>query len=350
AGVTEDATVYTYGNHHFQAWKQVTFDGNKFIPGSADISVSPNNTTTGISTSYSGTLFGGIADSVARREVARKRGQAEAIAAQRVSSRVLPEFGRDVDKKIESMNTDLDTGVNARLKQKDLWPSATSYRSSEEDMHVNLRLMADHELAGGDGPYVSVPATGFVVVLHESLLNNSMDRLKFAGRTMTEGELKAEIEKSFEELLGRPLEAAKRIEEKVPPSSDPATFIFPDKDPIQFRVDNGQLTVIIRAGLKKKDGEEDIPTQEITVPLMFQIEGADLVIASGQIGVSPVEAPKNPGLQIARSGIVRTKIHNLLPTRKFDRFSSIKTGLQKPVQVGATSIKAAGGWMVIAFD
>lgn len=351
SGVTDQATVFTSGYHQFQAWKPVTFDGNKFIPGKSDITVSANNTTTGVSTRASGIpLFGGIADSIARGEVENRRGQAEAIAAQRVSSRVLPEFSQEVDKKIATMNQDLDAGVNARLKKKDLWPSATSYRSSEDEMRANLRLMASHELAGGDGPFTGVPATGFVVAMHESLFNNSIDRLKLGGRTLSEAELKAELEKSFEELLGRPLNAAKKIADGAPPSSDPATFIFAAHNPIQFRVDHGQLTLVIHAGLKQKDGEEDIPTQEITVPLTFKIADKDLVIESENVGVSPVEAPKNPTLQIARSGVVRTKIQNALPTRKFDRFVTINKGLQTPVPVGMTSIKAAGGWMVISFE
>ncbi len=350
AGVTQEATVYTQGYHRFTAWKPVMYDGNKFTTGPGDVSVSPHNTTTGVSTQYSGGLFGGFADSIARNEVAKRQGQSEAIAAQRVSSRVLPEFGAEVDKKIAQMNNDLVNGVNARLKKKDLWPSATSYRSTEEEMRAHLRLMAEHELAGSDSPYIGSASTGFVVAMHESLFNNSMDRLKFAGRTMTEGEVKAEIEKSFEELLGHPFKMAKKVAESAPPSSDPATFIFPDKDPIQFRVDNGQLTLIIRAGLKQKEGEEDIPTQEITVPLMFKTEGKNLVVESGQVGVSPIEAPKNATLQIARSGIVRTKIQSALPTRKFDRFVAIDKDVPKPVTVGVTSIKAAGGWIVVTFE
>ncbi|MCX7418796.1 MAG: hypothetical protein NT013_04565 [Planctomycetia bacterium] len=351
SGVTQDATVFTSGYHRFQAWKPVTFDGTKFIPGQADISVAANNTTTGVSTRASGIpIFGGIADSIARGEVENRRGQAEAIAAQRLSSRVLPEFTQEVDKKLAAMNTDLDSGVNARLKKKDLWPSATSYRSSEDEMRANLRLMATHELAGGDGPFTSVPTTGFVVAMHESLFNNSMDRLKFGGRTISEAELKTELSKSFEELLGRPLNAAKKIADGAPPSNDPATFIFPEHNPIQFRVDNGLLTLVIHAGLKQKEGEEDIPTQEITVPLSFKIDGKDLVIESGNVGVSPVEAPKNATLQIARSGVVRTKIQNALPTRKFDRFVTIDKGLQTPVSVGINSVKTAGGWMVLTFE
>lgn len=348
-GVTEEANVYTYGTHTFKAWKPILFDGNKFTTGAADISVWPHNQTTGVSTKYSNVpLFGGFADSIAMGEVAERRPQAEAIAAQRVSSRVLPEFNTEVDAKIEDANKDLEAKVNSKLRQKELYPSAASYRSTEEDLRVSTRLMADHELAGGDGPFVSVPANGFVVALHESLLNNSLDRLKIAGRTMTEDELAKEIEDSFSDLLGRKFNAAKKIEEAAASPKEPATFVFPDKDPIRFRTSNGQLTLVLKAGLKQKD--EDIPTQEITVPLMFRIEGTNFVVESGEVGVSPVDPPANAGLQIARAGVVRNKIKNALPTRKFDRFASIDKNRQTPIQVGLSQVKATGGWLTLSFE
>ena len=350
-GVTSEANVYTRGNHTFKAAKPVTFDGTRFATGAAEISVWPNNQTTGVSTKYDNVfLFGGIANSIARGEVADRRGQSEAVAADRIRSKVLPEFNQEVDTKIVNLNKDLEEKLNAKLREKDLMPSATNYRTTEEDLRVNLRLMADRELAGGDGPFVTVPSTGFVVALHESLINNSIDRLKFSGRTMTEKEVASEIEKSFSDLLGRPFNPTKKIDAAAEGSKEPATFIFPDKDPIRIRINNGQLTLVIRAGLKQGSGEEDIPTQEISVPLMFSVEGTQLVIESGDVQVAPVAPPSNAAIQITRATVVRTKIHNALPTRKFDRFIDIDKNRQKPIQLGLAQIKAAGGWLSISFE
>lgn len=350
-GVTQEANVYTQGHHVFKAWKPVTFDGTKFATGPADVNVWPHNTTTGVTTKYDNMfLFGGIANSIAQDEVASRRGQAEAIAAERVRSKVLPEFNQEVDTKIGTLNKDLEDKVNAKLREKELMPSASNYRTTEEDLRANLRLMADRELAGGDGPFVTVPSSGFVVALHESLLNNSLDRLKFAGRTMTDKEVASEIEKSFSDILGRQLNATKKIEAAGEQAKEPTTFIFPEKDPIRIRVSNGQLTLVIRAGLKQKPGEEDIPTQEITVPLMFRIEGTNLVIESGDVGVAPVEPPANAAIQITRATVVRSKVHNALPTRKFDRFVSIDKNRQTPINLGVAQVKAAGGWLSLAFE
>lgn len=350
-GVTSEAQVQTSGHHVFKATKPLTFDGEKFATGPAQVSVWPRNTTLGVSTKYDNMfLFGGIANSIAQDEVAKRRGQSESIAAERVRSRVLPEFNQEVDSKIGDLNKNLEEKVNAKLREKDLMPSATNYRTTEDDLRANLRLMDDRELAGGDGPFVTVPSTGFVVALHESLLNNSLDRLKFAGRTLTEDQLASEIEKSFSDLLDRPIKATQKIESAGEGTKEPATFIFPSTDPIRIRLNNGQLTLVIRSGLKQEAGKDDIPTQEITVPLMFRVEGTDLVIESGDIEVAPVDPPANAALQITRASVVRTKLKNALPTRKFDRFINIDKNRQKPIQLGIAQVKATGGWLSLSFE
>ena len=83
---------------------------------------------------------------------------------------------------------------------------------------------------------------------------------------------------------------------------------------------------------------------------MFRIEGTHFVVESGEVGVSPVEAPANAGLQIARAGVVRNKVKNALPTRKFDRFVSIDKNRQTPIQLGLAQVKATGGWLTLSFE
>src|SRR5262249_39561583 len=63
SGYTDQATVYTYGNHYFTASKRIGFDGQKFWTQPARISVSANNTTTGADTHMG--LFNGIARRIA---------------------------------------------------------------------------------------------------------------------------------------------------------------------------------------------------------------------------------------------------------------------------------------------
>ena len=49
-------------------------------------------------------------------------------------------------------------------------------------------------------------------MLHESLINNALDSLELAGRTLTESELKASVESKLTEVLGRPFSFAEQEE------------------------------------------------------------------------------------------------------------------------------------------
>ena len=85
--------------------------------------VQPSNTTTGASTAISGfPIFGGIADSIAVGEAERRRGESEAIAAERLQSRVVPEVDARVDELIQDANSRLHTDLHKRLREAGVYP------------------------------------------------------------------------------------------------------------------------------------------------------------------------------------------------------------------------------------
>ena len=68
-GDAGNAVVYTRGSHSFYGRKGVLFDGNQFVTFPADVNVSANNRTTGVSTGFSWIpLLGNIADNIAYSE------------------------------------------------------------------------------------------------------------------------------------------------------------------------------------------------------------------------------------------------------------------------------------------
>ncbi len=357
-GVTEQATIFTSGYHNFWAYKEVRFDGDSFSTSPARVSVNANNTTTGARTTISGfPIFGSIADSIAVRAAEKKRPQSEAIARGRVSSKVAPRLDSEVNEQFAQVNRDMESETNARLKELGLYPDAKSFRSTDTQMRASTRLMHSGEAGGGQPGSTVNSSNGLVAHVHESLMNNSMARLNLAGRTMTEADLQAEIEDFFSRLTGEefkfeedpdavPEPAAEEEEEE----KEPAVFIFPDSDPIRMRARDGVLTLIIRTGLKQPD-DEDIPTQIIEVPLSFEIQGDNILVTSGEVAVKPVERPSSLTVQIARAGIVRSRIQDTLPDREFDRVIAIDRGDgQGTIDVKVTEIAALDGWLSVVVE
>jgi hypothetical protein len=349
-GVTDQATIFTSGYHTFGAQKKIHFDGDRFKTFPATMWVNANNTTTGARTGVSGLpLFGSIADSYAVSVARDKRGQSEAIAAGKLRNRLIPEFNQEVDAEFNKSTKQLEEEVIPKLKENGLFPSARTYRSTGDALWIGTRMMDDDNL-GGDAPSFSTRVAGSAAIhLHETLLNNSLDKLPLAGGSFTEKELGEQIEMALQTLLGDDFKLPggdKEDDENAEPAKvDNTRFIFPEQDAIRIMAQDGELTLVLRMGLQP-EGDDLIPTQEITVPLMFSIEGTDIVIEAGAVSVSAVEAV-SPLKQIPRAGIVKAKIQKALPTRKVDRMITLKRKTGGPVDLAITEIRPNAGWLTI---
>jgi hypothetical protein len=349
-GVTDQATIFTSGYHTFEARKTINFDGDRFKTFPATMWVNANNTTTGARTGISGLpLFGSIADSYAVGVARDKKGQSEAIAAGKLRNRLIPEFNQEVDAEFNKSSKLMEEEVIPKLKDNGLFPSARTYRSTGDAMWIGTRQMDDNNL-GGDAPSFSTRVAGSAAIhLHETLLNNSLDKLPIAGGSFTEKELGQQIEVALQTLLGDDFKLPGGDKEGdatgEPEKEDKTRFIFPAEDAIRIKAQDGELTLILRMGLQP-EGDDLIPTQEITVPLMFSIEGTDIVIEAGAVGVAAVEAV-SPLKQIPRAGIVKAKIQKALPTRRVDRMITLERKTGGPVDLAITSVRPNAGWLTI---
>ena len=346
-GVTSQATVQTSGYHTFLAAKPVTFDGQKFITGPATISVNPHNTTTGISTNVGG-LFSGIARNIASNEVEARRGQAEAIAASRVRERVLPKLNEEADKSFADATTKVEKELFAGLRATGLYPDAITYQSTDTVLRVNSRLMALGEL-GADTPHSGLASErGATVMLHETAINNSLDRLELAGQTLNDKELRAKMEAFLSKALNREVkfkETAKAPAEDGEEEKTLSAIMFAPSDPMRVQIENGELVLVIRAGFKQ-EGKDDIPMREIVAPIAFEVKGKEILATRGSVKVT---AADGAGGGIAINGVIRKKIQSVLPDRTLDGKVEIK-GPNKTVQAYVTRVKIADGWVAITVN
>lgn len=355
-GVTSQASVWTYGNHTFVAQKEVNFDGQKFTTLPATITVNPHNTTTGINTYMSGTLFGGIAQNTASREVEARRGQTEAIAASRVREGVLPKFDKEVDNAFATQGVKLNDELFAGLRASGLFPDSYSYQTSDRLLTVNARLMNDKQLAANLPETSLMMVKGATALMHETVLNNAIDQIGLAGQTLTEPELRQKIEEFLSKALNRPF----KFEAPAPAADAPAAeeekgpngIIFAPEDPIRIRVNHGELTIVIRAGFKQ-EGKEDIPMREVTVPISFEVQGEKILVKRGNVQVAAAEGQ---GGGISINAVVRKKIQSVMPDRvvdgKIEFKSPEKTASlpQKIVFVHVTQLKLTDGWIAVSVD
>lgn len=348
-GVTDQATIYTAGRHYFWAAKPVLFDGDRFTTEKATISVNANNYTQGARTGFSGVpLFGGLADGIAVSEARKKKAQSEAIARGRVSGKVLPRLNKEVDEEFAKANTDLEQNTISSLKELGIYPDAKTYRTTEDQLTIHSRLMADGELGAGAPYAVEPPKEGMSVQVHESLINNSLDRMELAGKVINEDELKVLFEERLRKLLGDDFKFPEPEQDADYDADEdgPATLMFADSDPIRVEISNGLLIIRLRAGVQRED-DDDIPTQNITIFVKFRIDEEGIhAEREGGIRVEPVEKPESGVKQISFGLIIKGIFQRATPPRVFNAKHTVDYK-EKKVDLTISKVEALDGWMTV---
>lgn len=344
-GDTSQATVFTTGNHSFYGSRPIYFDGHRFAAGQSLINVNARNITRGVETKYDWIpIIGSIANKKARQEVARRQPEAEAITANKIASQVYPEFTSKIDGSLADANRDLETDLNKRLRATGLYPETRYASSSDQFVRVSGRVWKDGELAGSYEPPPFVPARSLTLQIHESLLNNMADRWGFAGRTMTEDEVNQELEAYFSTLLGRKVSFSDRE-----PGEGPNIYVFDKSDPVRFKVEDGVVNLIIRAAFRQ-EGKEDIPTQIVTIPLTYGVDGSKIVTERGIVRIEPAETPESTARQIARAGVIRKKIESSMGTETRENTIELDAANNRKVTLFINKITTLNGWVTVFAD
>ncbi|MCA9081404.1 MAG: hypothetical protein KDA58_12645, partial [Planctomycetaceae bacterium] len=299
-GSVPQATVYSTGYHTFHAEKAINFDGFNFSTEPASVSATANTRNYDAVTKFSRIpILGAIADNIALNKADEKIGQANWMTIQRIRSEVSRQLDSQTDDQFANASLELENKAYGPLRRQGLFPQTLQVSSTNDAIHYESRLLGPHELAGSrTPPSVARSSRGLSIQVHESALTNGSERIGLNGKTMTDAELRTLIEDRMTELLGRDVDVPE------PDKTDEETtntLIFGDTDAVRFIVDQGELTLVLRAGLKRDAG--DIPVQLITVPMSLSITDEGIAMKRGQVGVKPLpgQPPANVAEQVARA-------------------------------------------------
>jgi hypothetical protein len=341
-----NVTVYNSGAACFRAEKDILFDGTHFTLCPARVGVNANNCAYDAETCLEFLpVARGLARNIALSQAEQRKPESDAFARKRISGQVRTRFDRETGEQFSEAEGNLEAKFYGPLGELSLRPEVANFSSSETELFVRERLMGDGELAGGLPPQASVPDAGTLIQMHQSLLSNGADRFGFAGERLTASEMNARIS----ERLDRIFPDREKKEPAEPRANDNARLIFDTVDPISFQFENGQIIMSLRAGLERP-GEEEIPTQIISVPLTITVEGNELVLTRGSVGVKPVERPDNIGAQIARANIMRERIAEGIPERQTQKATFELDAEGKLIVLNITSVIAEDGWFTLTAE
>jgi hypothetical protein len=239
AATTTDAGLARFHNNSnafYIAEKPIEVDLQKISLGPVDVRVYNETRLKGVETPLDDfPLVGPMLKGAARSQLEQKqpaanrevRGKVAARARQRIDAEVHQQFSGFV----ERMNRRVFEPLNSLM----LDPMLIGAETTAERFMMRVRLAGDDQL-GGHTPRPRAPGDSLASVqVHESVINNGIQRLSLAGGAFTLPELTRHIAESLN--CPEPWETN--------PENDDVKIIFAERDPVFVRCSDGQLELTL---------------------------------------------------------------------------------------------------------
>jgi len=230
------AVFYNNNEAGYTATKPLRFDLDGIHLQPAEISVYSNTQLSGLKTGLDSVpLFGSLAKGIARSQHEQKRKEAAAEIKGKVARKARQRIDSESQERLGKVSDNLKHRVIVPLDAMLLSPSLVDAETTEQRFNMRLRIAGEDQL-GANTPRPWAPSNSLASMqIHQSAVNNLLDRLNLAGRTLTMPELA--------EHIGRRLQLAKTWETN--PAHDDVKITFARKDPMVVGFQDGRATITL---------------------------------------------------------------------------------------------------------
>ena len=178
-------------------------------------------------------LVGAVATEIAHREHRQSRPEMSREVEEKIAARARRQIDEEADAQLGDLNESLQRRALQPLDELSLSPTMISAHTTERRLTMRLRLAALDQLASHT-PRPRAPADSLLSCqVHESALNNAIQRLEFDGGTFT----LAEIRRRIAEIFNNP----EMLDEN--PGREDVTITFAEKDALCVRFQEGRVAV-----------------------------------------------------------------------------------------------------------
>jgi len=342
---TDQAQVSIYGTARFNAQKSLYFDGERFAFGQTMVGAQANNQITNIDTKYDSIpIIRRIAQNKAWEVAGSRQAEGEAMVVNRIRGMVASQLDGQINQEFGptgEVPTRLNTLISA-LRRKDLFPSPLQWSSTNTDVRMSGRVMGAAELGGTEPDLTQVNPRGVTLMVHQSAVNNGLDRLGFAGQTLSDDELVKKLQGHLSDLLGKPVDLMSGKPKKASDENAARMLAFDGQDPVRVAFIDDTIELTIRAGLKQ-EGREEIPPHLIRVPLTVKAVNEGILLTPGNVSVETIDKQDS---QAVRAGVIKKKIEEAIPEQLLKRSMSMQRG-NRMMTLAVTRLRAVDGWLTV---
>ena len=228
------ATFYTESESSYFARKPVelTLRGIRMWP--TDVSVDNNSKVRGVRTDFDGLpLLGGLARRVSLTQYDEHRPAADAEVRGKIATKAKQRVDREATDQVTAAAKRLHDELLGPMDSLLLDPVMISAETTEKRFSMRIRLAGPDQL-GGHTPRPQAPADSLASVqIHESLLNNMLERLELDGQTFDLAGLNRRLAERMHRFTPRP----------VDPDQEDVKITFAAKDAVHVRLSDGRLEI-----------------------------------------------------------------------------------------------------------
>ncbi len=232
------ARVLNRNQSEFHLQKMLTFDryGNAQV-GKSMTTASTRLNVLGLRTQYDGIpLIGRVVRGKVRDEINATKNRARNIISSRVTKQAETMVDSQLTQALVSAEQRLEEKLVQPLRQLQLNPTTVSLQTTQDRVVYRGRLAAQHHL-GAFTPRPNALANSMASIqLHESSINNAIERLHIDGR-------RGDLRKMLEEAANSRPNMNFNVPEDVPEN---VTVEFAEQDAISLRWDDGAMQISIR--------------------------------------------------------------------------------------------------------
>jgi hypothetical protein len=231
------ATFYQDGLSHYRARKLLTVDRRGIRLFNAEGEANANSQLQDYETDFDGIpLLGSIARAIARKEYDEQSHAAQSEVEGKIANRASSTLDYEVAARIEKTKSDFQQKLLTPLQELKLEPTAVDMETTAE------RLIARYRLAGKDQlsahtPRPQAPNDSLLSVqVHETALNNAINRLGLQGRRI-------ELRELYKELTTRFSQSPPPVPDDLP---EGVFVTFAQEDPVRVDCEDGRVRLTIR--------------------------------------------------------------------------------------------------------
>ena len=284
------ATFFDSSNAYYEAKKPLEIQARGIRLEPAEVSAYSNSRLQGLRTNFDGIpILGAVVQNIARNKHEERKPEAAAEVEYKISARAKERIDQEASTRLSEGVERMRERVFTPLAELGLDPVMIESQTSAERMTMRLRLAAEQQL-GSQTPRPRAPSDSLATVqLHETAVNNLLERMDLEGRTFTAAQLSQYI-------------ADKLHREPWPCQTehDDATIRFAAKDAMTVRFQDGRL-ILTLAVAELRNPPRAWRDFRVRVCYRPVVQGRSAELA--RVGVVQLIGRLSTGSQIAVRGI-----------------------------------------------